>query len=478
VVNPNTGLFEFAGSFFGIYAPQSVNLDYGNIVINPKLSAAVTDLETYSFFDLFGTDDVSGILSSLTIGEQQFYNVGYDWTFTYTNGVWVSNNVPEPATLVIIALGLAGLGLARRRRSLTLALFLVLPLALPSIASAQVWIDGIDRGSSYSNSGEVANAEVNGIFVNYADPKEIFVDKVVEGKRRGVTANVTLNSGRVTNLGDIGNITVNGGNFYNYGGVYYDPDYIQEPNPYYPGSWVQEEPEYIYNKVERLLVDSGTVGTAILNGGIMLNTGRIENLTYKCGYYKGREEWWFGYQWGEEYRMWYGSIGTLTLAGDSTGIDWGIVENLQFADDGSGILTITAASTNGIDIAFTNAIQADSVDLDYGNIVIDLTGTVSEGAGFSLLDIFGAENVVFDNEENAVIIHFDIADVFGTLASFTIGGQTFYDAGADWSFVYTDRWYGITADGTWVASDVPEPATLAIIGLGLAGLGLARRRRK
>ena len=78
---------------------------------------------------------------------------------------------------------------------------------------------------------------------------------------------------------------------------------------------------------------------------------------------------------------------------------------------------------------------------------------------FSFASIFGTDNVT----------NWDALDYF-ELAYGSGGTQTIFD-GNRWMAGWVITGTGITG------AAIPEPATLAVIGLGLAGLGYARRRQ-
>jgi len=69
--------------------------------------------------------------------------------------------------------------------------------------------------------------------------------------------------------------------------------------------------------------NGGVIETLSLNGGTVNNISRIDNLTYTAGNYDGRRA--SSLTSGEKNMDGIGIIGTLTVAGDSRGIDWGNV---------------------------------------------------------------------------------------------------------------------------------------------------------
>jgi hypothetical protein len=210
---------------------------------------------------------------------------------------------------------------------------------------------------------------------------------------------------------------------------------------------------------------NGTVSNFTQSGGTINNGGMISRLDYTSGTYNGS----FG---GGT-----GTIGTLSVAGNlsnNTG-NWGNVDDLVFDSNGSGFLTISGSSEAG----FTNVVNAARVDVTHGNILLDLTGFGYDAAdwmsdffsdfgtehGISLASFFGGATINGDPD----------ADFWG-LYSFGVNY-----GGADPFYLWDEFGFatGVNfVDGFITYDAVPAPATLVIFGLGLAGLGIARARRR
>jgi hypothetical protein len=165
----------------------------------------------------------------------------------------------------------------------------------------------------------------------------------------------------------------------------------------------------------------GSVTTLVQNNGKVNNGGWIADFVYGGGTYEA-----FG----------NGSIGNLSLDAER-----------QF----------NVNSLAGI----VDTFGVSSIDLAGANLVWNLSGSLADNLGFfGWRDIFGIEGVT--GKDVLISVLWDD----GTTDSFVYGETR------DWgSYVVA---FG--ADGITI-SDVPEPATLTIIGLGLAGPGLTRRRK-
>jgi PEP-CTERM motif len=174
------------------------------------------------------------------------------------------------------------------------------------------------------------------------------------------------------------------------------------------------------------------------------------------------------------------SAGAAAVVAAAAGTAHATTYSYTFTDGGvtaSGTLDVTGgtavagsgAGTLSVGASFTAPLYVTSLASDY-----------RWGDG---TDFFGTDNQVpFDT--SGIVFGVGTPYSYGHGIGFTIwsdGGSpasySYFLAGLDTIGGVVDHFYQGGSEGTLSLSAVPEPATMGLIGSGLLGLGLVRRRR-
>jgi hypothetical protein len=197
------------------------------------------------------------------------------------------------------------------------------------------------------------------------------------------------------------------------------------------------------------VASNGTVSDLTMSGGKVNNAGTITNLMVGGGTYNGT-----------------GTVGNLKFesnGGVFTIAGWSSDDDFGFMNAG----TVDLANATGLAVNLVGMLGDFDVSRGVDAWTSAFFGTFGDDA-LSLEKIFGTESIEHSDAVNFFSIDWGNGD--DMISWTTEHGWSGIGTGARvWAFGDA----GVTVS----LATVPEPATLVIIGLGLAGLGYARRQR-
>ena len=182
---------------------------------------------------------------------------------------------------------------------------------------------------------------------------------------------------------------------------------------------------------------------------------------------------------------------------DSDSLDVAVSGSNYFTNTDSGLLDVgSIAQRNTMRYQLANGIDTVTISADYvmngdlstdvagdlvsaNNTFFDITAKLLDSAGNSIMNQINAEyrpNYVVQDGEDLVYSDSGTLSLVLDPTQYQLSGEPVYV----WVRAELRAYgYAVTNEGTPapVVSGVPSPAPLALIGLGLLGMGLAARKR-